>query len=81
MKLIHSEDFVVPTEDLHHLMNTVLRAGFWQEDNREVVIYLHPRQSTGWLEYGINVTDLTGKRVIYIGAIQRHPQAESEFHS
>lgn len=81
MKLVHPEDYTVPTADLHHLMDTVARALTWETNGNVVAIYLHPRQSNGWLEYGIDVTRPDGKRVIYIGAIQREPKAKSEFHS
>lgn len=82
MELAYLDDHVVPTADLNHLMNTILKAASWDVNDNHVLIVITARAPSGWLEYGINVTRAGDKsRVIYIGAIQRQPNAESEFHS
>lgn len=43
-------------------------------------IFCAKRSPTGFLEYGIKLTYVSG-RCIYVGAIQRWAGAEVEFHS
>ena len=82
MILNHLEDALVPSADLNHLMNTILRADQWDRNGNTVTVIITARRPDGWLEYGINVTRYgDNKQVIYIGAIQRSINAPSEFHS
>ena len=45
-----------------------------------VTIYVLPREKTGWLEYGIQITFRSGRQ-LYLGMIQRDVGKEFEFHS
>lgn len=73
-------DQTIPKEDVDHFNTTVARAINWNHPAYDVAVTVFPRQKSGWLEYGINVT-CDGNRVIFIAAIQRAIGAESEFHS
>lgn len=44
-------------------------------------IFVNKREKIGWLEYGIRIEHGEGNGGIYIGAVQRKPGAEVEFHS
>ncbi len=46
----------------------------------EIQIYCSLRSHTGWLEYGIRIKFESGS-TLYIAMIQRHIDAEFEFHS
>lgn len=46
----------------------------------EIQIYCSLRSHTGWLEYGIQIKFENGS-TLYIAMIQRHIDAEFEFHS
>lgn len=56
-------------------------AARWEGCN--ATIYVNERTPDGWLEYGIDITrrDPANTRAIYIGLIQRRPDAEWESHS
>lgn len=77
----HTDDDVLPENDKEHFMNTLHRARHWHHNNNNVTVHIHKRSNTGWLEYGIVVKNEQGAQIIFIGAIQRHVGAGSEFHS
>ena len=48
----------------------------------EAVIYCRKRQPDGWAEYGIRLPYIYNpEKSLLIGAIQRQPGAQTEFHS
>lgn len=54
---------------------------------KEITVYCNPRNpetiqdaTPGWIEYGFNISYEDGGR-LFIGAIQRKPDADIEFHS
>lgn len=71
----------MPEADFQHFCKTLDRARRWDHNNNTVTVHIFERNKEGWLEHAIDVRNAQGGRVICIGAIQRHPQAESEFHS
>lgn len=84
----HPEQKAIPSDDMPHFVATYHRAVAMQEDpwvtEPMVTIYLGKRGSDKsypeWLEHRILVTMPSGT-VMHIGAIQRHIDAGSEFHS
>ena len=77
MKIEFASDHLhIEKEDHQHFINTINRAAQWETGSKKVTVHLAKRRADGWLEYGIIVSN-----TIYIGAIQRQPGAESEFHS
>lgn len=61
--------------------NAICRCMRWDVDNNHAIIYVSPRLESGWLEYGLLIQNAECKQIIFIGMIQREPQAQFEFHS
>lgn len=75
------EEEPMPEDDFQHFCKTLDRARRWDHNNNQVTVHIFNRNKEGWLEHAIDVRNSEGNRIICIGAIQRQPKAESEFHS
>lgn len=72
----------IHVEDRDHFVKTVERAMRWDNQFTTAAIVVDVRNDDGWLEYGISVnTNDTNTQTLFIAAIQRHPEADSEFCS
>jgi len=68
-----------PEPDPEAMAKACAIAARWPGHN--ATIFTAERNSTGWLEYGIQITNQANVRVIHIGLIQRTIGAEWESHS
>lgn len=79
----YPNQLVIPSDDQPHFVATYHKAArlasSYSEDHT-VNVYLGSR-SGDWLEHRIVVVNKAGESRMVIGAIQRHIDAESEFHS
>jgi hypothetical protein len=72
----------LPEEDCDHFIKTVQRSLRWETEFTKASIVIDGRDVAGWLEHGISVLSRKNNtQVMFIAAIQRHPGADSEFHS
>lgn len=75
---------VLASSESEALSRAVAKAtSFITSELDEVVVHITPsarRANTGFLEWGLDVHK-GGKRLIYLGMIQRHATAPFEFHS